>query len=177
MSELNGGVGSQIEVTSKIREMARRIEGEGLEYVKNASGWIQKYLEFREPNASPEEVQLERRIRWRRTADRILEDGYVYKGKACTDVTVGFQALCEARGYKTRFVKVKRKEGGEIHSMAEVEFGDGWYLVDVQSASRGGIRKGELKKGEEVRGWELWRKGRDAWDLGLTSFGVASLVK
>jgi Transglutaminase-like superfamily. len=110
----------------------------------------------------------EARIRWKRTAGQILEDGYVYIGKACTDIVVLFLACCRTIGLGTRFVKVKNNK--TVHSLAEVKLDDSWYIYDV--ASKDGLpEKGEIVSEKLYKGWQLWKKGRDAWDLGLVDIG------
>lgn len=115
----------------------------------------------------------EKEIRWKRTASEIIGDGYVYSGKACTDLTVVFIALCQALGLETNFVKVTN--GNKVHSIAEVKLDDGWYIFDV---SRTNIPfKGLITNETPYQGWKLWKKGRDAWDLGLTSFENIANIK
>jgi len=75
------------------------------------------------------------------------------------------------KGYETRFVKLKLLNG-DVHSVAEVKAPDGWYIADIDGNM--GIFKGEFVPGQEINGCRLWKKGRDAWDIGL--WGSDSLM-
>ena len=123
---------------------------------------------------SKQSAAHEKSIRWKRTADEILRDGYVYQGKSCTDLVVSFIALCKALKINARFVKVKNEN--LVHSLAEVKLGKDWYIFDV-SNPKSIPEKGELKSGTEWGGWSLWKKGRDAWDLGLVEFESIRRIK
>lgn len=111
-----------------------------------------------------EAKELERAIRWKRTAAQILADGYVYQGKASTDLVVAFCALCRAAGLETRFVKVKF--GSKEHVVAEVLLPGGWHAFDVADPTAA-PKKQEITASAPFGPWTLWKKGRDAWDLGL----------
>jgi len=107
-----------------------------------------------------------KRIRWRRTAAEIFNDHIVYEGKACTDLTICFIAFCNAHGIKTKFVKIKK--GIRVHSIVELFFLGNWYIYDV-STNRNPV-KGTVSKEKPFMGWNLWRKGRDSWDIGLEKY-------
>ncbi|PIT95262.1 hypothetical protein COT98_00490 [Candidatus Falkowbacteria bacterium CG10_big_fil_rev_8_21_14_0_10_39_9] len=156
---------SQIEPTVEIKELVKDVKSpitfdsliqiRDLMYVK---------IIFRPYDDSTREQ--EKAIRWKRTAGEILRDGYVYSEKACTDLTVLYIALCQALGLETSFVKVKN--GERVHSIAEIKLDDGWYIFDI---FRKNIPvKGLITPDAPFAGWQLWQKGRDAWDIGLTSF-------
>ena len=153
----------QVRVTDRILGLADDIVGEGVIYIRNVFDYISNNINHRIYDETS--IEHEASIRWRRSADQILEDGYVYKQKGCTDEVILFQSLCEAKGYKTRFVKVRGTKGNRIHSLAEVQIGDEWYLVDV--GGKLGIREGKLKEDEEYGGWVYWKRGNDAWSLGF----------
>lgn len=110
----------------------------------------------------------EQSIRWKRTASQILEDGYVYQGKSCTDLSVLFIALCKILGLETRFVKLKKDT--KTHSIVEIKLDDGWYVFDISNQTNI-PQKGEVTEIAPYKGWMLWKKGRDAWDLNLVDFG------
>ncbi len=157
----------QLEITETIKKTALNIGGDGKKYLQNVINFINTKIEHRDYNKETEEH--EKSIRWKRTADQILKDGYIYKQKGCTDMVILFQALCEAKGYLTMFVKVKEIEGKAIHSVAEVKLPElGWHIVDV--AGRTGIRKGKLDKKDTFGRWMFWRRGHDAWGLGFISY-------
>ena len=108
--------------------------------------------------------QHEKSIRWRRTASEILEDGYIYDTKWCTDVVITFCALCRAMNLDTRFLKLVRNDGRATHSAAEIRLTTGWFFFDV--AVQGSEPKLWEMDEQAVHGvWRLWGKGRDAWSL------------
>ena len=158
--------GSQVDVTPFISKVSTQIDGEGLDYVNNTVKFVNTQIKIRPYNEDTAED--EKSIRWKRTADEILKDNYVYEKKACTDMVIVFIVLCLAKGYECNFVKVKEKEGKRIHSVAEVRFGNEWYVVDV--AGRNGVIKGQLSEGSEFGEWVYWKKGRDSWDIGMSSY-------
>lgn len=132
-------------------------------------------LEFRSYDVSTKEE--EKQIRWKRTGAQILEDGYVYQGKACTDLVVAYLALAKTGGIKdARFVKVKNYETGAIHSVAELRLENDWYIFDVDNKNALPT-KGKIEKDVPWNGFLLWKKGRDAWDLGLTEFDSSIKIK
>lgn len=75
--------------------------------------------------------------------------------------------MCKALGLETNFVKVKKEQ--RVHSIAEVKLDDGWYIFDVSTAYSVPV-KGVITQDATFQGWKLWKKGRDAWDFGLTEF-------
>jgi Transglutaminase-like superfamily len=158
---------SQIETTEKIKALVKNIKTpvtpEGLVEIKKIIYAAVKFLPYGDETKNDEAL-----IRWKRTAAQILEDGYVYSGKACTDIVIIFLAFCRALGLETRFVKVKNDK--TVHSIAEIKLNDGWYIYNVASKDDRPER-GEMVGGEMYKGWRLWKKGRDAWDLGLVDIG------
>lgn len=114
----------------------------------------------------------ERSIRWKRTAAQILADGYVYQGKASTDLVVAFCALCRAAGMETRFVKVRF--GSKENAVAEILLPGGWHAFDVADPAAA-PKKQEITAAAPFGPWTLWKKGRDAWDLGLAGPGGVAL--
>ena len=164
---------SQIETTEKIKALVKDVKTpvthEGLVEIKKTIYAVVKFLSYDDATKNSEAL-----IRWKRTAGQILEDGYVYSGKACTDFVVLFLACCRTIGLETRFVKVKNNK--TVHSLAEVKLGDGWYIYDV--ASKDGLpEKGETVAEKLFKGWRLWKKGRDAWDLGLVDIASIKNIK
>ncbi|MGB6838690.1 MAG: hypothetical protein WBD86_01870 [Microgenomates group bacterium] len=157
---------TQIEVTDLVKQISASLGGDGLEFLQNAMDYVNHKIKRKKYDKDV--VEEERKVRWKRTAHQILKDDYVYGQKGCTDLVITFQALCEAKGYKTNFVKVKGKEGKQIHSIAEVKLGKDWFKVDV--AGKAGVKKEKLQKSEVFGIWHFWMRGRDAWDLGFTSF-------
>jgi hypothetical protein len=162
---------SQVETTTEIKNLVA-----GIKKPLSFSSLIQirdlmyTKLEFRIYDDSS--AEHEKSIRWKRTAGEILNDAYVYSGKACTDLTVLYIALCRAIGLETRFVKVKRQN--MVHSIAEIKLDDAWYVFDI---SRTNVPfKGEITTDNPYKDSVLWKKGRDAWDIGLIDFESMSKI-
>lgn len=112
-------------------------------------------------------------IQWKRTASEILEDGYVYEGKSCSDLTIVFLALCRAAGIPGKLVKLKNTERNGTHSVAEIQLGEVFYSYDIQN-NISQPREGELVENSEYTSdggghYIVFAKGRDVWDLGLDS--------
>ncbi len=120
------------------------------------------YIKIRPYDETTKEDELS--VRWKRTASQILEDGYVYHGKSCTDLSILFIALCNVLNLETRLVKLKKETN--THSIVEVNIQNNWYMFDV-SEQNTIPEKGEVTETTQYKGWQLWKKGRDAWDLGL----------
>lgn len=119
-------------------------------------------------------AEHEKSIRWKRTAFEIFDDSYVYEGKACTDLVVLFISFCRALGLETRFVKLRKEK--MVHSVAEIKLSDGWYIFDVSNKNSEPI-KGETTPESPYKDWKLWKKGRDAWDLGLETSSDIDKIK
>jgi len=111
--------------------------------------------------------EQEKTIRWKRAGVEILNDGYVYEGKSCTDLVILFLTFCDALNLETKFVKLKKEN--MVHSVAEIKLNDGWYIFDISKPNNLPI-KGQITGVNPYKEWKLWAKGRDAWDLGLTEF-------
>ena len=156
---------SQIETTNRLREIAESAEGEGIALLEGMK--VKVYEEIRLRPYNEETAQDEKNIRWKRTADEIFRDGYVYDGKACTDLVVAFLGLANAKGLETKFVKLRNEK--MVHSIAEIKLEDGWYMYDIASRNTK-PSKGQFVEDVPMDGWTLWKKGRDSWDLGLSEF-------
>jgi len=112
-------------------------------------------------------------IQWKRTASEILEDGYVYEGKSCSDLTIVFLALCLAAGVPGQLVKLKNTQKDGTHSVAEIQLGKVFLSYDIQN-NISQPREGFLAKNSEYTSdsggqYIVYAKGRDVWDLGLDS--------
>ncbi|MFA5886307.1 MAG: transglutaminase domain-containing protein [Patescibacteria group bacterium] len=162
---------SQIEATTNIKDLVKDIKSPiTVDSLINIRDLMYSRITIRPYDDSTKKHEKE--IRWKRTASEIIDDGYVYSGKACTDLTVLFIALCKALGLETNFVKVTNDE--KVHSIAEIRLDDGWYIFDV---SRKNIPfKGLVTNETPYQEWKLWKKGRDAWDLGLIDFESISRI-
>ncbi|MCK5416465.1 transglutaminase domain-containing protein [Candidatus Parcubacteria bacterium] len=108
-------------------------------------------------------------IQWKRTASEIIQDNYVYEGKACSDIAIVFLALCKARGVNGCLVKLKSIDNKNTHSIVEVKLNDTWYRIDP-SSSDSVSSEGRLTN-ESIwnKKFKVWRKGHDVWDLNLDS--------
>lgn len=118
----------------------------------------------------------EEKIRWTRTGSQVLEDGFVYKTKSCTDIVVAYITLAIAAGVTAaRFVKVQDPQTTMRHSFAEFKLKDGWYRYDV-SLGKAIPEKGAVTKNKPIyfngalTNFRLWKKGRDSWSLGLDDY-------
>ncbi len=157
---------SQIETTEEINNLVEPIKGPITpNKLLRLRDLMYSKIIVRPYNETVKEA--EKLIRWKRTAVEILVDAYVYDGKACTDLVVLFIALCRALDLETNFVKVKKEN--MVHSIAEVKLGNNWYIFDV-SNKKSTPAKGSITNKNPYQGWQLWKKGRDAWDLGLSDF-------
>ena len=112
-------------------------------------------------------------IQWKRTASEILEDGYVYEGKSCSDLTIVFLALCRAAGVPGQLIKLKNTQRRGTHSVAEIQLDGTFYSYDIQN-NISQPREGFLAENSEYTSdggghYTVFAKGRDVWDLGLDS--------
>ncbi|MFA6295305.1 MAG: transglutaminase-like domain-containing protein [Candidatus Paceibacterota bacterium] len=157
---------TQIESSDKIKALVADIVVPiTSDTLKTIRDLMYSKLEIRPYDKTTEEH--EKSIRWKRTASEILDNAFVYQGKACTDLAVLFIALCNALGLETRFVKIKKEK--MVHSVVEIKLADGWYIFDTSDPRNNPI-KGEITETTPYKDWILWKKGRDAWDLELIDF-------
>ena len=113
-------------------------------------------------------------IQWKRTASEILQDKYVYEGKACSDFAIVFLAVCRAAGVEGLLVKLKSID--QTHSIVEVKLKEGWYRIDPSMKDAAPF-KGQLTKDSIWnKKYKVWKKGRDNWDLGLTDMESESKI-
>jgi len=152
---------SQVEVTKEIEDFARDITGEGSELSKNIGRKIYDTIKKIE---LPEEE--EKNIRWTRTATQILKDGWVVKGKGCTDIAVLYIAVAKAKGIKAIFVKLYSIKRKMLH--AAVELPDENSILDATTGRRDNPSN-EILFDE----YKVYKKGRDSWDIGLN--GIESM--
>ncbi|MFH0752308.1 MAG: hypothetical protein V1914_01795 [archaeon] len=152
---------SQIETTEIIQNFAKDIQGEGIELAKAILKKIHQNLKKIE---MPEEE--EHKIRWKRTATQILQDGWVVQGKACTDLAVLFIALAKAKKLESKFVKLYSIKRKMLHSA--VELTSQKIILDVTNGKFDDSTK-EIFFDE----YKVYKKGRDSWDIGVT--GIESV--
>ena len=157
---------NQLEISEKIIEFVKEITypitAEKLIYIRN-----KMYSRIVIRHYDDTTMEHEKSIRWKRTSAQILSDEYVYNGKSCTDLTVLFLAFCKVLNLETRFVKLKKEKF--VHSVAEIKLEDDWYMFDISNKNNLPV-KGKITDKNHYKDWRLWKKGRDSWDLDLTSF-------
>lgn len=159
-------VRSQIETTTLIKDIVRNFDGLDKPKDLEALRFIMMYnLEVRQ--YTKRKRRHERKIRWRRTATEIFEDGFVYSDQGEADLVIAYVALCKALGVRTRYVTLWRDQN--LHTVAEVALGKAWFIYDVAGNDTEPV-EGIITKRNGYGGWKLWRKGRDAWDIGLRCF-------
>jgi len=159
-------VRSQIETTKLIKDIVRDFNGIESPKDLKALRFIMMYnLEVK--NYTSRKRRHERKIRWRRTATEIFQDGFVYNDQGEADLVIAYVALCKALGVKARYVTLWSAQ--DLHTVAEIALGDVWFIYDVAANDAEPV-EGIITKKNGFEGWKLWRKGRDAWDIGLKSF-------
>jgi hypothetical protein len=139
---------------------------------------LRKYLPkvLKELPYTAEVEAAEQEIRWKRTGSKVIDDGYVYATKSCTDIVLAYMTLAVAAGIAgTRFVKVQDPQTTMRHSFAEFKLKDGWYRYNL-SVGRAVPEKGAVVAGKPIffndikTPYLLWKKGRDSWSLGLDDY-------
>lgn len=130
-------------------------------------------LEFRPYNA--ETKSHADSIQWKRTASEIMGDGYVYQGKACSDLVLVFLTLCKAAGVAGNFVKLINLDRTSTHSIAEVKLSNVWYRIDTSypeaQPCQGQLADDQVWNKNWLGGWKVWKRGKDLWSLGVTCIG------
>jgi hypothetical protein len=110
-------------------------------------------------------------IQWKRTAAEIIRDGYVYQGKACSDLVLVFITLCKGVGVDGNLLKLVNLENARTHSIAEVKLADDWYRIDTSYPEakpfKGRLADNMIWNKNWQGGWKLWKRGKDLWSLGL----------
>lgn len=151
---------SQVEITETIRKFSSDIKGEDIELAKNILRKIHEKIKKVEL-----ETEKEREMRWKRTATQILEEGWVVKGKACTDLTIVFIAVAKAKGLEAKFVKVYSTKRKMLHSAVEIKLDGKSVYLDVTNG-----KFDDTDKNVIFEEYKIYKKGRDSWDIGLDSF-------
>jgi len=151
---------SQIKITETIKKFSSGIEGEGIELVKDILCKIHR--EIRKIELDPEK---EKKIRWKRTATQILEDGWVVKNKACTDLAIVFISIAKAKGLEVKFVKLYSTKRKMLHSVVEITIDNKNMYFDVTNG-----KFDDTNKKNVFEEYKVYKKGCDSWDIGLDSF-------
>lgn len=141
----------------------------------NLGQHLNDYLKEKPYNEETKED--EKNIRWRRTGSEVLEEGYVYEGKACTDVVVALITLARAAGIEdTSFVKLVDRKRDKVHSVGEFRINGIWYTYNV--AYKGAKPTlGKITEAKPFGTYTVWKRGRDSWEIGLNSFESEELLK
>ncbi len=156
---------SQIEVDQIVKDFLDDIRVNKSEDLVKMRSHIQNSLEFR-PYNKKTKGQADS-MQWKRTASEIIKDGYVYEGKACSDLTIVFLSLCNALGIKGELVKLVTVDKTETHSIVEVDLKGTWYRLDVSNTDSVPFEGRLTDESIWFKKYKVWKKGRDNWDLGL----------
>lgn len=169
---------SQIKTDKVIRDFLGDMTIETPDDLVKLRTLIQKSLEFRPYNKQTKKHADS--IQWQRTASQILQDGYVYKGKACSDLSIIFLSLCKAVGIEGFLVKLRTLDKKNTHSIVEVKLKDGWYRLDITMTDsvpfKGQLAPDQIWNKGWQGGWKVWKRGRDVWDLDLSSINDGKKV-
>lgn len=138
---------------------------------------IVKKLEFR-PYDDLTKEQADS-IQWKRTASEIICDGYVYEGKACSDLALVYLALCKVAGLDGFLVKLRKLDNTSSHSIVEINLNGNWFRIDPSSPDsipvEGQLLDDQIWNKNWLGGWKVWKRGKDLWDLGLN--GIEDEIK
>jgi len=153
--------GEQTQITSKVKDIAGGIKGEGVIAVMKIADHI-KSMDVIDASEGPD---------FTRTAEEILEGDGV---KGCNEAGVVFAALLRAKGTPTTYIQALdreflinydvKKPSLRGHVFLEADFGDngeGGENKKIINSTTGEIT-GELPENMVVGG-----RGFDAWDIGL----------
>ena len=169
---------SQTEVDDRVREFLGGMVVKTKDDLVALKNLIDGKIEFRPYNDQTKE-QADK-IQWKRTASEIIGDGYVYRGKACSDIALVFLALCKAMGFEGYIVKLRTLDLENTHTIVEVKLADDWYRFDPSMKdgvpSRGQLADDQIWNKNWLGGWKIWKRGRDLWELGLKSIDDESIL-
>lgn len=165
---------SQIEVDQTVISFLGDLKIENPEDLVVLKNLILRKLKFRSYNSKTKKHADG--IQWRRTASEIIKDGYVYEGKACSDLAVVFLALCKVNKIEGQLVKLITVDGTDSHSIVEIKLNKKWFRIDPSSNDSVSF-EGRLNN-ESIwnKKYKIWRKGRDVWDLGLCDISAESKI-
>lgn len=153
--------GPQTKMSPAIERAVSSLQGEGLDFVVSAVDWILLNVRREEDSA------IKRQVFRKRTADRIITDGFT---TGCTDTALVFIVLCRVKGFPTKYVEAIEKrwleEGGtgkiKGHVFAECFINDRWFQVDPARAA--------IHIQPDHSRYVILGGGLDSWDLGIRSF-------
>ena len=146
--------GEQTQISKKIIELSKQIEGEGIDYIKNVSDYIRS-LDTKETHKFTSE----------RDATEIIDSGY---WSGCHEAGIVFASLLRAKGINTIYIQVLNREGVENYKEGESSLNGHVYLEAEIGGSKVIINStnGKItdKLPEDV---VIGAKGMDSWDIGL----------
>lgn len=148
----------QIFITEDINNIAKNLDGDGLEFVLGALKWIQD-------NMSETQVNKMDYFRKRNT-EQIIKDKFL---TGCTDYVLVFMALMRAKGIPAKYIETISRDwliyGNEKdirgHIFAEIFINNKWHIVDPQAAVIRIIYPDKFVK---------FAEGLDSWDIGIHNF-------
>lgn len=130
---------------------------------------IKDFLEFRPYNESTRKAADD--IQWKRTASEIIQDGYVYQNKACSDIVLILITLCKALGLEAQIAKLINLRDASTHSIAEIKIDGEWYRTDPSMVDpkivKGLLSPDQIWNKNWQGGWKIWKRGPDLWSIGL----------
>lgn len=139
---------------------------------------IKDSLEFREYNKQT--AAHADSIQWKRTVSQILQDGYVYQGKACSDLSMILVALCKALGLEAQLVKLVNLPKDNSHSITEIKINGEWYRIDPDFSDpkpiKGYWEADQVLNKNWAGGWKVWKRGDDLWSMGLDGIDKEELI-
>ncbi len=169
---------SQIETNKNILDFLGKTKISTPEDLIVLRNKIFSHLEFRPYN--DETKAHADSIQWKRTASEIIRDKYVYQGKACSDLTIIFLALCKATGIEGRLVKLKAIDKQKTHSIAEINLNNKWYTFDISSKTsipiQGELNENSIYQTQNKTSYKVWKKGRDVWGLKLEDISAENKI-
>tara|TARA_Y100000310_G_C20687935_1_gene820285 strand:- start:614 stop:1102 length:489 start_codon:yes stop_codon:yes gene_type:complete len=142
---------SQIETTKFIEDFSKDISGD----VQSIRDKLKMNLKI-----IPMSDEKEEKIRWKRTASQILEDGWIVDKRCCTDAVIVFLAIAKCKDLDAKFVKLYSVKRKMFHSVVKLED----KLFDVIPNRFDDANK-EVVFGE----FKVYAVGEDSWDIGLKS--------
>lgn len=149
---------NQSKITKKIKVLADKFSGTDFAKIKNILKWVNGNIK----TCKDQKKCL--RIFARRTADKILRDGF---STGCHDKALIFAVLCRAVGIPAKYIaginKLSPRNRG--HCVVEVYIDKSWILVDP---SRNLV---SLKPNQSdfYKQYFIIGKGLDSWDIGIKS--------
>lgn len=160
--------GEQTKITSKVKEIADGIKGEGVVVAMNVSDYIKSMgviESFEEPDFT-------------RTAEEVLEDN---KYNGCNEAGIVVAALLRAKGIPITYIQALRKDAVENYSPENPSLNGHVFLeVDFSDRENGNKKIINSTTGEITdtlpEDMVIGGKGMDAWDIGLKE-GFGDLQK